>query len=281
VLLKKLQNNIHRLPFISQCRQLILNRFGKPIKNTNGEYEYEVRPHIESSPNLEFLTTYSITPDSHPADWYDVFIPPNRKRQGSEGLIIISDITSFTNKKAYLFNAGRGGTQYPKFTPFSVDETMRHIGLYMLNGLCFSPQVETKFDSQERNQTNSNDMCNRVFGTYARRRHKEFKAFLAIQDPVKPVPPRKTHPNWKVQPLPKHAVMVSKAAIVLGKGLALDEETIVCKGRHPDILRITYKKEGGGFQCDALCSDGYTFSFYFHNQPAPKRFIDKGMSSLH
>ena len=87
---------------------------------------------------------------------------------------------------------------------------------------------------------------------------------------MKPVPSRKKHTNWKVQPLLKHAIMVSKDAIVLGKGLVMDEETIGCKGRHTDILQITHKKEGGGFQCDALCSDGYTFIFYFRNQPDPK-----------
>ena len=84
---------------------------------------------------------------------------------------------------------------------------------------------------------------------------------------------RKTHPNWKVQPLLRHAIIVSKATVFLGKGLAMNKETISFKGKYPDILRIIYKKEGGGFQCDALCSDSYTFSFYFHNQQVPKCFI--------
>ena len=114
----------------------------------------------------------------------------------------------------------------------------------MLNGLCPSPQVEMKFDSQERNPTHGNDIYNRLFGTCARRRHKEFKAFLTIQDPVKPVPSMKTHPNWKVQPILTHAIMVSKDAIVLGKGLAVYEDKKVCKGRHPYILQIAYKKVG-------------------------------------
>ena len=78
-----------------------------------------------------------------------------------------------------------------------------------------------------------------------RRQHKEFKAFLAIKDPVKPVPLRKTHPNWEVQPLLKHEILVSKAAIVLGKGLAMDEYIIGCKGRNQDILQINYNKKGG------------------------------------
>ena len=104
--------------------------------------------------------------------------------------------------------------------------------------------------------------------------------FLAIQDPVNSVPSRKTHPNWKLQPLLKHTIIVSKAEIVLGKGLVMDEEKIVCKGRHTYILQITYKKEGDGFQCDAFCSDGYTFRFYFRKHTDTKSFIDKGMYPL-
>ena len=67
----------------------------------------------------------------------------------------------------------------------------------------------------------------------------------------------------------------------LGRFISIDEQTIGCQGRHPDILRINYKREGDGFQCDAICSDGYTYSFYFRNQPAPKTFLDMDMSPLH
>ena len=121
---------------------------------------------------------------------------------------------------------------------------MRCISVYMFNDLCPSLQAEINFDSQERNPIDGNDACHWLFGTCARRHHKEFNDFLAIQDPARPVTSRKTHPNWKVQPLLKHAIMVSKVAIVLGKELLMDEKTIGCKGRHPDILWITYKKEG-------------------------------------
>ena len=79
----------------------------------------------------------------------------------------------------------------------------------------------------------------------------------------------------------KHAIYVSKAAIVLGKHVSLDEQTIGCKGKHPDIIRISFKKEGDGFQCDSLCSDGYTYTFYFRNQPSPKKYLDMGLSPLH
>ena len=35
-------------------------------------------------------------------------------------------------------------------------------------------------------------------------------------------------------------------------------------------LQISYKREGDGFQCDALCDKGYTFLFFFRHGDAPK-----------
>ncbi len=34
-------------------------------------------------------------------------------------------------------------------------------------------------------------------------------------------------------------------------------------------LHISYKREGGGFQCDAVCDGGYTYLFYFCHGPPP------------
>ena len=157
---------------------------------------------------------------------------------------------------------------------------MQHLGVYILNGLSPSPQVEMKFDSQKENPTNGRDFCYNASGSCAGRRHKEFKAFFAVQDPVKPTPRRKTHPNWKIQVLLRYAIIVNKDAIFLGRRLSCDEETMGCKGRHPDILRINAKKEGDGFQCNALGSDGYTYSFSLCNQPSPQTYLDKDVCPL-
>ena len=79
------------------------------------------------------------------------------RRQDKNGVTSIADFTSFTNKKAYLYNAGSGGTQYPEFKEFSVDEIMQHLGVYIRNGLSLSPQVEMNFDSHKKNPTNGRD----------------------------------------------------------------------------------------------------------------------------
>ena len=38
---------------------------------------------------------------------------------------------------------------------------------------------------------------------------------------------------------------------------------------------------GDGFLVDALCAEGYTYSWYFRNQVAPKKWTNKELSPLH
>ena len=61
----------------------------------------------------------------------------------------------------------------------------------------------------------------------------------------------------------------------------MDEQTTGFQGRHPSKLRITYKKEGDGFQCDTLCDDGYTLTFYLSHNPPPVEYTSAGLSPLH
>ena len=269
-----------RPPFISHCKQP--ERIdGKLVKDEHGNYVYSILPHTETLPNIDLLHSKGINTESHAADWFDIFLPMKRSADDNVSEISMADINTWTNKKAGLYNAGQGGVQYPDYEDFNVEELMRHFGVYMLNGVAPSPQVSMKFQSQEDDQANGNDLVFRVLGYNAQRRHKHFKVFLATVDPLKPVPERKKGPNWKFNPLLIHAIKVSRCAMHMGQKASMDEQTIGCKGRHPDIIRINYKNEGDGFQCDALCSDGYTYSFYFRNQPAPKKWMDKGLSPLH
>ena len=42
-----------------------------------------------------------------------------------------------------------------------------------------------------------------------------------------------------------------------------------------------YKVEGEGFQCDALCQEGFTYQIYMRKDPAQKKYLVKGLSPLH
>jgi hypothetical protein len=89
-----------------------------------------------------------------------------------------------------------------------------------------------------------------------------FKAWFTCQNPDKvPVPPRAESPLFKVLPWIKWIRYVGPDAWELGVNIAIDEMTIGFQGRHVDKLRISYKKEGDGFQCDALCDDGFCFQY--------------------
>ena len=59
-------------------------------------------------------------------------------------------------------------------------------------------------------------------------------------------------------------------AQILGVDCFVADQTIGFQGNHINKLHITYKVEGGGFQCDSLCLDRYTFT---HNQPEPNIYV--------
>ena len=90
-----------------------------------------------------------------------------------------------------MLGAGVPGGIYPTFKPFSYQEIERFIALYILQGLNPSPQVEMKFSSQETDPVQGNDLCYCFFGCDAVQRHKQFKTFFCVQDPMKIAPSRK------------------------------------------------------------------------------------------
>ena len=71
------------------------------------------------------------------------------------------------------------------------------------------------------------------------------------------MPEQKQCSTYKVNPILKHLQEISMKAWWLGHDISGDEQTIGLQGYHSDKLRITYKAEGDGFQCDALCESGF------------------------
>ena len=68
---------------------------------------------------------------------------------------------------------------------------------------------------------------------------------------------------------------------LLGRSFSVDEMTMGFKGNHRDKKRITYNAEGDGFQADALCQEDFTFQIWMRNDPAPKKYLNLGLSPLH
>ncbi len=73
---------------------------------------------------------------------------------------------------------------------------------------------------------------------------------------------------WKICHLVDHHNKRCKDMWVAGKFLTVNEQTIGFQGMLGMKLQISYKHKGDGFQCDAVCNSGYTFSVWFwHGLP--------------
>ena len=96
--------------------------------------------------------------------------------------------------------------------------------MYILNGISPTPQVELRLGRQLEDPVNGNDMCHEVFsGKGVVQRHREFKTFFSAVDPRYTPPPRDKHPNWKVDPILKHAMNVCKKEMHIVKHISINE----------------------------------------------------------
>jgi hypothetical protein len=250
----------------------MFDKDGTPIMTT------AQRQHI--TPRQDFLLKHNLTRSSDPVEYANAFFPW-KENPYNPALLSMGMLTTYTNLKAKLANAGPGGVCYPDWKDFTVDELRQHIGLYVWNGLSPSPRLEMKLQPQHIDPINGNDFIHRHMGPNAIRRHKHFRAFFACQDPRIDPPCRKKAPLFKVRPLIKWLNYIGQSSVKLGMHASVDEQTIGFQGRHADKLRITYKAEGDGFQADCICENGFTYALHFRNEPPPTKYTSRGLSPLH
>ena len=74
---------------------------------------------------------------------------------------------------------------------------------------------------------------------------------------------------------------VEKDGINIVQSISVDKMDCSFQGKHKYKQRVIYKKGGDGFLVDALCAEGYKYSWYFRNQLAPRKWKDYGLSPLH
>lgn len=240
----------------------------RKLNSVTRQPETEVKTVKKGRANQEFLDKNKLDHNCKPHQFFDAFLPYS----------LTAKWNSYSTTKAYQENAGGlGGANglYPDWVPFSVREFRQHIGVRLLHGISPTPRLEMKFKSQAEDPVNGNDLIYRLFGPNATRRHKHFRRFLTVQNPIKKVPPRSEDPNWKVREFLDFVQSTSMSAWICGMEISVDEQTLKFQGRHVDKLRISYKREGDGFQCDALCNDGYTFAFFFAMSPLPQNTPNK------
>ena len=106
---------------------------------------------------------------------------------------------------------------------------------------------------------------------------REFKCCFAAQATKIATPSRKTHPNFKVDKYFCHLQVLFRYAWMSARDLSGDKQTIGFKGKRADKLRITYKKEGDGFQCDCICNERYTFTCFLPQPDCSKEVVRHGV----
>jgi hypothetical protein len=126
-----------------------------------------------------------------------------------------------------------------------------------------------------------NNFVYQSFGPNVERRNKHFGSFFSCQNPTIDPPGRSKFLTWKIRALLMWMNWVFMLAWQLATCISCDEQTIGFQGNHKDKRWIMYKAEGDGFQCDALCQDGFTYRFYFWNEPVPPHWKRLGLSPLH
>ena len=186
-------------------------------------------------------------------------------------------IAEASNRRAVA--EGAGSKTYADWVPFDQKEIYKFFGLLFANALSPKPQIIFWFLSSTNSKLFGNDHFSKLFDKRivggrvisGERRWRMFRRFMTLYDCREdPRKLQKKDPLWKVAPLLDHLRKNCQRCWVTGKWVSIDEQTIGFKGRHGLSLRITYKKEGDGYQCDAVCEEGYTYSFYFRHGDAPE-----------
>ena len=84
--------------FISSCKQPKREN-GKLVFDADKKIVYENQPHTNTLPNLDFFHSKNINTESHPADWYNCFLPIKRQNTDLVLQLSIAEITSWPKNK--------------------------------------------------------------------------------------------------------------------------------------------------------------------------------------
>ena len=76
---------------------------------------------------------------------------------------------------------------------------------------------------------------------------------------IHPAMPQAMDKLFKVRNFLNYLLENFKKCWTPGKLFSIYEQTVGFQGRHTDKLRVSFKKIGDGFMCDAICDNGYTF----------------------
>ena len=110
-------------------------------------------------------------------------------------MFAISNWTKYTSMKASMTNAGEPGeTGEPghiftgKYKLLTSDNIRRQLGIYILDGVAPTPQLNLKLKPQSRDRMHRNDFVAKHFGPNRKLKHKIFSHFFGCQNPMTLLP---------------------------------------------------------------------------------------------
>ena len=166
-----------------------------------------------------------------------------------------------TNGHAAADGAGFGGLTYHDYVPFVHVEINKMIGLLFANGISPKPTMELWFKTTTEHRLFGNDFIAAAMDKQMQdgkkvpgiRRWKHFRRFMCVYDfRVNANTKKEKNPLWKVQSLLTELNHQAKKMWLTGKWVSIDEQTLGFKGKSAIKICISYKREGNGFQCDAV-----------------------------
>ncbi len=171
---------------------------------------------------------------------------------------------------------GFGGTMPRDFVPFELEELHKFIGVLYVNAVSPKAPFTVWFKSVGETKVFGNGGFSKAFNKHVsggrvisgEHQWNHCCQFMCLYDVMEMLQAK--DPLWQVAPILIELPKNLEHLWVTGKWVAIDEQTVGFKDKHGLDLHKTYKKEGNSYQCDALCEDGYIFSFYFCHGDAPK-----------
>ena len=95
-------------------------------------------------------------------------------------------------------------------------------------------------------------------------------------------PPKEKSPNVKVDEFFRWCRHIWKEAWILTENFSIDDQTCKMQGKSKYKTWCgKFKIIGDGIQSDCIADDGFTYDFYFRNEPVNQKWIDKGMYPMH
>jgi len=210
----------------------------------------EIKPRALGGPNNNFLRRYGLDKTSHPMDWSVAFMPQtlddNKENPALANFkgdrttkFAVSNWTASSNAKAVLIDAKQKGHIFAaKYKPFTNADIFQMLGVYIIDGIAPSPQLQQKMQPQLQQPMHGNDKIASVMGTRYQQKYHSFQTFFACQDPLTMPPPKDQCPNFKVDEFFRWLHYIWKEAWCLSEEFSNNKHTLQMQGKSEYKTRI-------------------------------------------